>query len=57
MPGWLVPLLAGSFLTGFIVFAFRQGTKVHPDRENPDNWTTGGGGGGNESHGGFDAQH
>ncbi len=38
MPNWLGPLLALIALTGFIGFAFRQGTKVKPDKDNPDNW-------------------
>jgi hypothetical protein len=57
MPHWLLPLLAGSLLIGFIVFALRQGTKVHPDRNNADNWTYTGGGGSDGSHGGFDGHH
>jgi hypothetical protein len=34
MPGWLLPLLAFCAIAGFIGFAFRQGTKVSPDRNN-----------------------
>jgi hypothetical protein len=34
MPSWLLPLLAFCALAGFIGFAFRQGTKVPPDRNN-----------------------
>jgi hypothetical protein len=53
MPNWLGPLLALSALVGFIGFAFRQGTKVKPDKDgNPDNSV--GGGGGDVSHGGSD---
>ena len=44
MPDWVMPLLALVALLGFIGFAFRQGTKVKPDHDNPDNWSTGGGG-------------
>ena len=59
VPDWLLPLLAGLSLIGFITFAFRQGTKVHPDRDNPDNWTSSGGG--NIDHGshgvGSDGHH
>jgi len=44
MPNWLGPLLALCGLVGFIAFAFRQGTKVRPDRDNPDNWQGSGGG-------------
>ena len=59
MPNWLLPLLAGLFLIGFIAYAFRQGAKVHPSRDNPDNWTTSGGGGmDHSSHGGgVDGHH
>jgi len=56
MPHWLLALLAGSALLGFIAFAFWQGIKVHPDRDNPDNWPTSSGGQDN-SHGGFDGHH
>jgi hypothetical protein len=54
MPNWVVPLLALCALVGFIGFAFRQGTKVRPDKDNnPDNWSgpTGGGGGDGSDHG------
>jgi hypothetical protein len=44
MPNWLGPLLALCALVGFIAFAFRQGTKVKPDKDNPDNWQGSGGG-------------
>ncbi|MEA2830910.1 MAG: hypothetical protein QOF22_1658, partial [Bradyrhizobium sp.] len=40
-------------LVTFIGFAFRQGTKVKPDKDNPDNWQNPGGGqssGGDGSH-------
>ncbi|MGH6643431.1 MAG: hypothetical protein ACRED3_12125 [Bradyrhizobium sp.] len=57
MPGWLGPLLALCALVGFIVFAFRQGTKVKPDKDNPDNWQGSGGGQGDASHGGSDGGH
>jgi hypothetical protein len=51
VPNWLGPLLALCALAGFIAFAFRQGTKVKPDKDgNPDNSV--GGGGGDASHGG-----
>jgi hypothetical protein len=49
MPNWVGPLLVFCALVGFIVFAFRQGTKVKPGH-NPDNSV--GGGGGDASHGG-----
>ena len=32
MPNWIGPLLALIALVAFIVFAFRQGTKVSQDR-------------------------
>jgi hypothetical protein len=38
VPNWVGPLLAFIVLAGFISFAFRQGLKVKPDKENPDNW-------------------
>jgi hypothetical protein len=55
MPDWLGPLLALCALGGLIVFAFRQGTKVKPDKDNPDNWQgSGGQGPGDGSHHGSD---
>ena len=39
MPNWLGPLLVLCGLAGFIVFAFRQGTKV--DKENSSNFDSG----------------
>jgi hypothetical protein len=54
MPNWIGPLLALVTLVGFIGFAFRQGMKVKPDRDNPDNFPTGGGGQSDSSHHGFD---
>ena len=56
MPNWMVPLLTFIVLAGFIGFAFRRGTKVKPDRDNPDNWQGSGGGRhpGEGSHHGFD---
>jgi hypothetical protein len=56
MPNWVVPLLAFIVLVGFIGFAFRQGMKVTPDKNNPDNWPSSGGGqstGDGSHHGGF----
>jgi hypothetical protein len=53
MPNWFFPLLALIALAGFIGFAFRQGMKVKPDRDNPDNWPSSGGGS-DGSHHGFD---
>ena len=46
MPNWLGPLLALCALVGFIGFAFRQGTKVTPSKDNTDNWPGNAGGGG-----------
>jgi hypothetical protein len=43
MPNWVVPLLAFIVLVGFIGFAFRQGMKVTPDRDNPGNIPPGAG--------------
>jgi hypothetical protein len=56
MPDWLVPLICFVALVGFIGFAFRQGTRVKPDRDNLDNWqSTGSDGSHSEgSHHGFD---
>jgi hypothetical protein len=57
MPNWVGPLLALVVLAGFMGFAFRQGTKVKPDKDNPDNWQSGGGEqspGEGSHHGGFD---
>jgi hypothetical protein len=54
MPNWIGPLLALAVLAGFISFAFRQGMKVTPDRDNPDNFPTSGGGQSDSSHHGFD---
>jgi hypothetical protein len=34
---------AAVLLIGFIVFAFRQGLRVKPDRNNKDNWPQYGG--------------
>jgi hypothetical protein len=43
MPNWLLPLLAFCTIAGFIGFAFRQGMKVKPDKNNTDNWDRFGG--------------
>ena len=32
MPDWILAPVCAVFLAGFIFYAFRQGTKVHPDR-------------------------
>jgi hypothetical protein len=45
-PNWFFPLLALIVLVGFIGFAFRQGMKVTPDKDNPDNWQSGASGDG-----------
>ena len=34
MPQWLLALISFIVLAGFIAFAFRQGMKVTPDRNN-----------------------
>jgi hypothetical protein len=47
LPNWFVPLICLIGLAGFIGFAFRQGTRVTPDRDNRDNWP---GGSGDQSH-------
>jgi hypothetical protein len=53
MPNWVGPLFALVVLAGFIGFAFRQGLKVTPDKDNRDNWpNTGGGADGGSHHGG-----
>jgi hypothetical protein len=56
MPDWLLSLICFVGLAAFIGFAFRQGTKVKPDRDNRDNWqATGGDTSSSEgSHHGFD---
>jgi len=43
MPNWLPPLVALMALVGFIGFAFRQGTKVKPNRDPTEVWTGGDG--------------
>jgi len=53
MPNWFLPLICLLGLVGFIGFAFRQGTKVKPDRNNTD-FAPGNGGQADGSHGGFD---
>jgi hypothetical protein len=40
---WLAALGAFLLLAGFIGFAFRQGLRTKPDRDNPDNWQSFGG--------------
>ena len=51
-PHWLMVAGAVLVVVGFIGFAFRQGMKVKPDKDNPDNWQSSGGG--DASHHGFD---
>jgi hypothetical protein len=53
MPNWIGPLLALLALVGFIYFAFRQGLKVTPDKDNTNN-QYGDGGTGDGSHHGVD---
>jgi hypothetical protein len=43
MPNWLLAPICLIALVGFIVFAFRQGLRVKPDRENRDKWDRFGG--------------
>ena len=38
MPSWVGPRLALTVLVGFAGFAFRQGTKVKPTKNDPYNW-------------------
>lgn len=43
MPNWLLPVIALVAIVAFIVFAFRQGLKVKPDKDKRDNWANYGG--------------
>jgi hypothetical protein len=54
MPNWLIPLTCLIALIGFIGFAFRQGTKVSPDRNNTDLGPSQNSGQADGSHSGFD---
>jgi hypothetical protein len=51
MPNWVGPLLALVVLVGFIGFAFRQGLKVTPDKDNLDNQYSDGPSGDGSHHG------
>ncbi len=44
VPHWLIVPGAIVVLLGFIGFAFRQGMRVTPAKDNPDNWTSNAGG-------------
>ena len=44
VPHWLIVFGAAVMLLGFIGFAFRQGMRVTPDKDNPDNWSSSAGG-------------
>jgi hypothetical protein len=45
IPHWLIGLAIFGALAAFIVFAFRQGLRVKPDRnKDPDEWSRYGGG-------------
>lgn len=44
VPHWLTASAAFVLLLAFIGFALRQGLKVKPDKDNPDNWPGIGGG-------------
>jgi len=52
MPNWLGPLLAFIGLVAFLGFAFRQGTKVKPNRDATDSGIGGDGSTGSDGHGG-----
>jgi hypothetical protein len=52
MPDWLVSLLALIALVGFIGFAFLQGAKVHPDRNNTNFGPSNNDGSGSDGHSG-----
>ena len=52
MPNWVEPILALIALVGFLVVAFRQGTKVTPNRDPTDVWTGGDGSNGSDGHSG-----
>jgi hypothetical protein len=56
LPDWVGPPVCVIVLVGFIGFAFRQGMKVKPDKDNRDNWQGSAGGQslGDGSHHGFD---
>jgi hypothetical protein len=54
MPNWLVPLVCLIALVGFIGFAFRQGTKVRPDRNNTNFGPSNNDGQVDGTHSGFD---
>jgi len=43
MPDWILALICLVALVGFIWFAFGQGLKVKPDKENRDHWDRFGG--------------
>jgi hypothetical protein len=43
MPDWLLAPICLIVLVGFIGFAFWQGLRVKPDKENRDNWDRFGG--------------
>lgn len=42
MPDWLVAVVSFVVLAGFTGFAFMQGIRVKPDRNNSDNQHAGG---------------
>ncbi len=43
IPSWLLPLLASCAIAGFIGFAFWQGAKVKPEKNNAYQWVRFGG--------------
>jgi hypothetical protein len=54
MPDWILAPICLAALVGFIWFAFRQGLKVKPDRNNTDSGPSINSGLSDGSHGGFD---
>jgi hypothetical protein len=43
MPDWILAPICAAALVGFIWFAFRQGFKTKPNKENRDDWDNFGG--------------
>jgi hypothetical protein len=56
VPNWLGPLLVFCGLAGFVGYAFRQGTKVKPDKDSPP-FGSGHFYGSDGSHNGSDGSH
>ena len=55
MPSWLLAPLCLAVLMGFIGYAFYQGTKVSPDRNNTNFGPSQNDGQVDGTHGGFDS--